>query len=170
MPLDVSTAYFNPALDFNQVGRLLDKDEILIIKNHQVVIKTGNCNIQYNKRVICGDNEEIMRLLVLADVLITDFSSVYFDALMLDKPVLFYAEDVDEYLKTNELYDDYENFCPGELLTEPDAGLFVKAIRNSKEYVHTPKYQSIKRKFVGNCDGQSGKRLAVFLKDILESK
>lgn len=163
-PLNGKTAYFNIKLDFDTVSRYLNEDEIIIIKNHQLVSSNGNrCNIKYNEKVICCDRDEIMRLIVICDVLITDYSSVYFDALMIDKPILFYAEDVSEYMTFNELYDNYETFCPGELLEVNDEKMFVEALRNSKNYVNTEKYKVIKEKFVGNCDGHASERLVDFL-------
>lgn len=49
-----------------------------------------------------------------ADALITDYSSIYFDYLLLDRPVIFYNYDYKEYLsRSRELYFDYEEMTPG---------------------------------------------------------
>ena len=169
-PLDGTTAYYYSKLDFNKVSILLDDEEVIIVKNHQLVIGNGNrCNINYSDKVISCDKEEIMRLIIICDVLITDYSSVYFDAITIDKPILFYAEDVDEYTRINKLYDNYENFCPGKILMKPDPQRFVDAVRESKNYVKTEKYQIIKNKFVGRCDGYSSQRLANFLLSLFKT-
>lgn len=50
----------------------------------------------------------------LSDVLITDYSSIYFDYLLTGKPILFFDYDLEEYLsKSREMYFDYEEFTPG---------------------------------------------------------
>lgn len=50
----------------------------------------------------------------LSDVLITDYSSIYFDYLLTGKPVLFFDYDLEQYLsQSREMYFDYETFTPG---------------------------------------------------------
>lgn len=50
-----------------------------------------------------------------ADVLITDYSSIYFDYLLYDRPILFFSYDLEEYLKNSrEFYFSYEEYTPGK--------------------------------------------------------
>lgn len=50
----------------------------------------------------------------LSDVLITDYSSIYFDYLLTDRPILFFDYDLEEYLnQSREMYFDYDEFTPG---------------------------------------------------------
>lgn len=50
----------------------------------------------------------------LADVLITDYSSVYFDFLFTGRPIVFFAYDLEKYLTgSRELYFDYGEYTPG---------------------------------------------------------
>ncbi len=52
--------------------------------------------------------------LPLADVLITDYSSIYFDFLLAKKPVIFFPYDYKEYIsESRELYFCYEDYTPG---------------------------------------------------------
>ncbi|WP_455714576.1 CDP-glycerol glycerophosphotransferase family protein, partial [Anaerosporobacter sp.] len=70
---------------------------------------------------LSGENIQIINpsidpyiLLHLADALITDYSSIYFDYLLLDRPIIFFNYDMQEYLSnTRELYFDYDKFTPG---------------------------------------------------------
>jgi CDP-glycerol glycerophosphotransferase (TagB/SpsB family) len=58
--------------------------------------------------------EDPYPLLELADVLVTDYSSIYFDFLITDKPVIFFSYDLKEYLsESREMYFNYEEFTPG---------------------------------------------------------
>ena len=51
----------------------------------------------------------------MADVLVTDYSSSYFDYLFTGKPVVYFSYDLDNYLSdSRELYFDYEEFTPGK--------------------------------------------------------
>ena len=55
-------------------------------------------------------------LLHEVDVLITDYSSIYFDYLLTDRPIIFYAYDLTQYVGTSRtLYEPYENVTPGVL-------------------------------------------------------
>lgn len=49
-----------------------------------------------------------------ADILVTDYSSIYFDYLLLDRPIIFFNYDLELYLgSSRELYFDYEEYTPG---------------------------------------------------------
>lgn len=50
----------------------------------------------------------------VSDLLITDYSSIYFDYLFADKPIVFFDYDLETYLKdSREMYFDYEEYTPG---------------------------------------------------------
>nr|WP_240922670.1 CDP-glycerol glycerophosphotransferase family protein [Thermococcus sp. 9N3] len=57
----------------------------------------------------------IYDLLPGTDLLITDYSSVYFDYLLLDRPIVYYVPDIGEYKKTRGfLLEPFEFWAPGE--------------------------------------------------------
>lgn len=50
----------------------------------------------------------------MSDILVTDYSSIYFDYLFTDKPIVFFNYDLETYLKdSREMYFDYEEYTPG---------------------------------------------------------
>ena len=50
----------------------------------------------------------------MSDALITDYSSIYFDYLFLDKPIIFFDYDLDAYLsESRDMYFKYEDVTPG---------------------------------------------------------
>lgn len=59
---------------------------------------------------------EINDLLLVTDILITDYSSVCFEFALLNKPMLFFAFDVDQYIEERDFYYDFFDFIPGPLL------------------------------------------------------
>mgnify|MGYP006273809075 FL=1 len=55
-----------------------------------------------------------------ADVLVTDYSSVYFDYLAVDRPIVFFAYDRPTYTAARGFYFDYESVTPGPIATDID--------------------------------------------------
>ena len=56
-----------------------------------------------------------------ADVLVTDYSSVFFDYFALDRPIVFFAYDRSSYTARRGLYFEYDAVTPGEVVTDPEA-------------------------------------------------
>ena len=60
------------------------------------------------------ETNDINRILQHIDILITDYSSVFYDFLVLDRPIIFTPFDLDEYQQIDrELYEDYTSATPG---------------------------------------------------------
>ena len=59
-------------------------------------------------------NEDLYSFLGVTDILITDYSSVYFDYLLLDRPIIFINNDLEEYRrKRGLLLEPYDFWTPG---------------------------------------------------------
>ena len=56
---------------------------------------------------------DIYPFLTFTDFLITDYSSIYFDYLMLNREIIFIPYDFENYTKNRELYFSYETITPG---------------------------------------------------------
>ena len=57
---------------------------------------------------------EVTNVLPQFDVLVTDYSSVYYDFLLLDRPTIFLPYDLDEYTEAPGFYLPFERIAPGE--------------------------------------------------------
>lgn len=89
-----------------------------------------------NVLVVDADSDPYV-LLKITDVLVTDYSSVYFDFLLLDRPIVFFDYDREEYIsQSRELYFDYEKMTPGEKAetTEGLVEALRAAVHPSEEY------------------------------------
>lgn len=61
---------------------------------------------------------DIYPALNLFDALITDYSSIYFDFLLLDRPIIFFPYDMENYIcNDRSLLFDYKTMAPGPLCT-----------------------------------------------------
>lgn len=64
------------------------------------------------------DYPSVNELTLLSDILITDYSSICMDFVLLDKPCVFFAPDLEEYTKRRPFYFDYESYVPGETVRD----------------------------------------------------
>jgi CDP-glycerol glycerophosphotransferase (TagB/SpsB family) len=66
-------------------------------------------------RDIAKQSYDSQMLLKYTDILITDYSSCYIDYLLLDRPIVFYNYDYDNYIMNDrEMYFEYDNVTPGK--------------------------------------------------------
>lgn len=80
-----------------------------------------------------------------ADALVTDYSSIYFDYLLMDRPVVFYNYDHKEYLsQSRELYFDYEEMTPGR--KAKDGAELLEALEGICFADHTDGYEKERKR------------------------
>ncbi|WP_179344640.1 CDP-glycerol glycerophosphotransferase family protein [Winogradskyella ursingii] len=91
-------------------------------------------------------------LLKFTDILVTDYSSVFFDFLMLDKPIVFMAHDFEEYSNKLGFYFDYKQLDLGPICYSwPDTlKIIAKIIEENDDYGKKRKQQLSKFNFVKN--------------------
>lgn len=94
------------------------KDEyVFLFKIHPFVKNDFNIPYQYKDFFYdFSDYREINDLLFVTDILITDYSSVCFEFALLNKPMLFFAYDIEEYVNKRDFYYEYNSFIPGPLV------------------------------------------------------
>ena len=77
----------------------------IILKVHPYLYKKAK-NYKELSGVLIDDAMDANLVLAATDILITDFSSVFFDYLVTDKPIIFYAWDQDIYSEDRGMYLD----------------------------------------------------------------
>lgn len=145
---------------------LLEKDIVLIIKLHP---------FQDRKKVFCEgcrnihliENEDLVeedipinRLLGWADALISDYSSAAVDFMLLDRPIAFMLEDVEEYEKSRGfVFDNIREWLPGaEIFAFGDICDFVKEVAAGQDLT-AQKRQILKEKMHRFNDDQNCRRI-----------
>lgn len=127
----VATGYtFELKADFHIWKEILQGDYIVLFKPHYLIIN------QYEKDDSLKDflysipaDVDINDLYVISDLLITDYSSVFFDYAILKRPIYFYMYDIEEYAKDlRGFYLDIYKELPGKIYTEEKN--MLEAIRN----------------------------------------
>lgn len=104
--------------------------------------------------------DDIYSRLHLYDILVTDYSSIFFDYLLLDRPIVFAPFDFSEYLKMDrELYYDYDTVTPG-----PKAYTWKELEQNLSSFIKDPELFfeercDVKQRFHRHYDALSGQRV-----------
>jgi CDP-ribitol ribitolphosphotransferase len=84
------------------------------LKGRSEYFMYGNCTD-------VSSQENLTSIMKKADVLVTDYSSICYDFAILNRPMLFYAPDLDYYREEERgFYEDYESFVPGPVLKRID--------------------------------------------------
>ena len=115
-----SETKFFETVDLERFQQYLKKEQILFcIKLHpfsklkeafSLAVKEDFSNI-----LLIETDSDPYVLLKRTDVLVTDYSSIFFDYLLLDRPIVFFAYDKEEYMTcSRELYYKYEEMTPGQ--------------------------------------------------------
>ena len=98
------------------------------------------------------------RVLALVDILVTDFSSVFFDYLVTDKPIIFYSWDADLYEDERGMYLPLDSL-PGPLTrTVEQLCQRIKTVAQWRAD-YEERYQSLKKQMVCYDDGQVTERV-----------
>jgi CDP-glycerol glycerophosphotransferase (TagB/SpsB family) len=148
---NISKTKFFPFPDFNarDLITLLEKnDAYLLLRAHQAECEQLCFDISFDliksNRIHFADEQQfpdVNDLLPFVNILITDYSSIFIDYLLLDRPIIFIPYDYEDYKKYRGFTLDYFLYTPGpKVLTQKD---FFTTIEN---YFDDPHRDSKTRK------------------------
>ena len=147
-------------LDIDEFNKKLSDEYILVLRLHPKIKEFYSSDITGNGDYIdCSDYKNEQELLLISDILITDYSSIMIEFGLLKKPVIFFAYDLDNYLSNERgFYLDYKKDLPGPIVFSTDE--LISAIVNG---VDTSKLESFIKMEAGAVDGNSSKRIVDFV-------
>lgn len=147
--------YPHEYINIDKIYKSLKKDEIFIIKNHPFVKETFNIKKEQSDKILDFTlYQDINQLLLITDLLITDYSSTIFEYALLDKPIIFYVPDFEEYRNSRDFYYDFDEYTYGEVCKNFEE--LVQKMQNT--IVNKEKLKKFKEKFLDMCDGKSTQR------------
>ena len=118
------TAYYDyDLIDLDGLYEVCEQqDSIVIFKMHPFVSDAIEIPEAFTDRFIdATELREVNDLLLVADLVITDYSSLVFEYSVLDRPMLFFAYDLEEYEAERDFYEPLADFAPGKIVrTFPD--------------------------------------------------
>lgn len=147
-------------LDLHELKRQLGDEYVLLLRTHYYIADsidtTGIEDFAFN----VSKYNDISELYLISDLLITDYSSVFFDYANLRRPILFYTYDLEKYRDMlRGFYLDIEKDMPGPLLfTEEEVIAAIKDIANIEKR-YQDKYDEFYERFCHVDDGNASKRI-----------
>lgn len=119
--------YKNP-VDFNLLQEQLGEEYIILFRAHYLVADNFDFNAYKGFIYDVSQHDDINELYIISDILITDYSSVFFDYAILERPMIFYMYDMEEYRdEMRGFYLDVKEL-PGPIVKKENE--LVEAIRN----------------------------------------
>lgn len=154
---------FDCPLDLSRMKQLLSDKYVLFIHLHPYMAKGMTLPEDMTGFVYMIEGQyNIQELLTLSDLLITDYSSIIFDYSLREKPMAFFAHDLEEYEKERGFYYDYSSFIPGPLFKETET--LVRWIEKGAFDIEMVK--AFKNQFFDVTDGQASKRIVDYLENL----
>ena len=142
-------------LDPHEVVEQLD-DAVVLVRGHYNSVRAAE-DVDPDHRVIDVTRyPDIADLYVAADALVTDYSSVFFDFVLTDKPMVFLAPDLVEYRDDNRgFYLDYHETVPGPVcLTTAEV---VDTLRGPDTFA--ARREEFRAEFAPHDDGKAAARV-----------
>jgi CDP-glycerol glycerophosphotransferase len=142
----------------------LDADVVTATRPDVTVLVRGHANTYARASVTEGDRvldvtsyPDIARLYLASDLLVTDYSSVFFDYALVDRPMVFLVPDLDDYRdRLRGFYLDLAEIAPGPLVTTTDE---VLAHLDDDPDLHAERRESLRQRFAPHDDGHAAERL-----------
>lgn len=166
---------FDMRLDLEHLNAALADDAVVLVRGHQLVADSLT-NLPFPRFVRnVSTYPDIQDLYLVADVLVTDYSSAAVDFANTGRPMLFFAYDLEQYTDdVRGFYVDYPGELPGPVLTDPDdvtARLSaLVADPSAHEAEHAQRYEAFRRRFCGHDDGKASARVVDALLARLQAK
>lgn len=154
----VASAKAPVALDLQAMYEKLGDEYILLIKHHPFIKKRPEIPEELSKFAIdVTETLTIEQLLCTSAICISDYSSLVFEYSLFEKPMIFFAYDLDNYYDWRGFYYDYKDFVPGPILKNTEQ--IIEYINDVDKKFDVDVVKNFRKKFMGACDGHATDRI-----------
>lgn len=165
----MSEKSFSELFNLQELNTLLEKfDAYFLYKSHMNSAELTAIN-KYERIVFASSNKfnDAQPLLYFSDIMITDYSGIYFDYLLMERPIIFYNYDMEEYNNKRGFMFDYNDNTPGvKVKTSKEVLLAIENYLNNP-YLDSEKRMEIKQKFHKFEDGKACERTYNLIKKLM---
>ncbi|WP_367047278.1 bifunctional glycosyltransferase family 2 protein/CDP-glycerol:glycerophosphate glycerophosphotransferase [Streptomyces sp. Je 1-332] len=150
---------FDFRIDVADARRRLGDDHVLLVRRHpNVVDPVPGAGDGFVFDV--SAHPDMADLMLVTDVLVTDYSSLMFDFANTGRPMLFFTYDLEHYRDTlRGFYFDFAQEAPGPLLETSTALVDALCDLDRTERGHRLRYRAFRQRFCGLDDGGATARV-----------
>jgi teichoic acid ribitol-phosphate primase len=124
----VTEARFADDLDLHLLRDRLGADHVILVRLHPFIRRRAPIGADLEGFAIdVSDHPDVNELLLVSDLLITDYSSVIYEFSLLGRPILFFAPDYGAFERERGFYFDYRSGVPGPIFES--TGPLADAVR-----------------------------------------
>ena len=117
----VARARHDPSLDLDRLAAVLAADHVVLLRLHPFIRSRVQLPASLAGFVIdVSDHPDIHDLMLVSDLLVTDYSSAIYEYSLLGRPILFFAPDHEAYERERGFYFDYRTGVPGPIFRTTD--------------------------------------------------
>ncbi|MGW0535772.1 CDP-glycerol glycerophosphotransferase family protein [Streptomyces sp. NPDC003032] len=146
-------------IDLEKARHELGDDHVLLVRPHAHIVEPVPGAGDGFVWDVAG-YPDIMDLLLIADVLVTDYSSVMFDFAVTGRPMLFFTYDLEHYRdRLRGFYFDFEKRAPGPLLPTSDELIAALKDLDATSGPYEKAYDEFRAEFCDLDDGRAAARV-----------
>lgn len=155
-------AKFQLRLELDSLQREFGETHVVILRLHHLIVASLRIDPQMRDFVFerSSSKYDAQELMLAADVLITDYSSMLFDYCNLRRPIIFFAYDIEEYSsKTRGMYFDLREKAPGPVVTEMQGVLEALRTIDSWRALYAEREAAFYAEYCSLDDGHAADKL-----------
>ncbi|WP_193070242.1 CDP-glycerol glycerophosphotransferase family protein [Brevibacterium aurantiacum] len=140
----------------DDIAALSELDANVVFLAHHIMLRHIK-NVDFSKIIVPPANVNTNELLGIVDLLVTDYSSIFFDYMVTDHPIVHYLYDYEEYESERGLTLQLEEL-PGPVVRSQAALKSVVTDLIQDEYIPSPTYLRARDRFCPHDDGHAAER------------
>lgn len=148
---------YKTEVDFDRLREKLGDEYVILFRAHYFISNSFDFEKYSGFVYDVSKLDDINELYIIADMLITDYSSVFFDYAILKRPIIYYMYDFDLY--KNEMRGFYIDIAelPGAIVKDEDS--LIAQIKATDGFEYDEKYKRFNDKYNYLDDGAAAKRV-----------
>lgn len=166
--VDSSLATFlDTPIDFLKWEKIIGDKYVVLLTAHYEVAKLLNIPKNSNFVINAFKYPYINDLMIVSDILISDYSSIIFDYSILGRPIISYAYDYDKFIQERGIYPGYENLFSDGIIKTEDELLEVIVSMDETKYADECKYtrECIRDEYISNYGNATEKSVRIVFGD-----
>lgn len=159
---------FELHLDLERMRSQLGEEYVILLRTHYFIADSIDLTSMNGFAYNVSRYDDISELYLISDILITDYSSVFFDYANLRRPMLFFTYDLDKYRDIlRGFYFDIENEVPGPLLYTTEEVIEAISGIDTVNREYRQRYDDFYHRFCDWEDGHAAEKVvkSVFVDD-----